>query len=278
MKNYFKRLFSNRFFLTGFIMFSLVFSIMIISFFWTPYQYDATDNASKLISSFGTDSSGHFHLFGTDNQGRDIFSRVMTASRISILIGFCVMAGGAICGFILGALSGYFGGKTDAFIMKIINVKMSFPGILMALLLIAVFGNGFGVTLIALIIMAIPRFTRIIRAGFIKNKNALFVISARAKGASHLRIIFRHILPTIISDIAVTCTLSFGLAILSESGLSYLGLGVNPLIPSFGNMLKDGQNVLFQSPNEILITALFLITLVLGLNLMGDGISKENQK
>lgn len=278
MKNYIKRLFRNKFFLTGFVMFSIIFLMMIVSFFWTPYDFDQQNIPDKLLPVFARDSNNCFHLFGTDRLGRDIFSRIMAASRISIFVGFFVMVLGMIIGFILGALSGYFGGKTDSVIMKIINVKMAFPGILMALMLIAIFGNGFGVTLTALVIMAIPRFTRIIRSGFIKNKNALFVISARAKGASHLRIIFCHILPNVVAEIAVTCTLSFGLAILSESGLSYLGLGVNPEIPSFGNMLKDGQNVIFQTPQEILVSALFLIILVLGLNLMGDGITKENQK
>ena len=155
---------------------------------------------------------------------------------------------------------------------------MAFPGILLALMLVAVSGGGFGTTILALTIMSIPRYTRITRAGYIKYKNSLFVLSARAKGASALRIMYLHILPNIISDLSVTCTLSFALAILSESGLSYLGLGVPIDLPSFGQMLSEGKVKLFQSAAAVLVPAFFLTVLVLGLNLMGDGIYEENRK
>lgn len=267
-----KKYLHNKIFLTGFCMFSFMFILMLLSFIWIPYDYNEL-NMSDKFSPFSFS-----HLLGTDFQGRDVFSRILIATRISFFIGFTVMTAGFITGIILGSVSGYFGGVADLIIMKIINTKMAFPGILLALMLVAVSGGGFGTTILALTIMSIPRYTRITRAGYIKYKNSLFVLSARAKGASALRIMYLHILPNIISDLSVTCTLSFALAILSESGLSYLGLGVPIDLPSFGQMLSEGKVKLFQSAAAVLVPAFFLTVLVLGLNLMGDGIYEENRK
>ncbi len=262
----------NKKLLTGIILTSIVLIIALLSFFWIPYDYDKMDMANKFAPmSFA-------HPFGTDNLGRDILSRILVATRVSFGMSFAVMIIGLIAGVLLGSVSGYFGGLTDRIIMKLIDTKMAFPGILLALMLVAVCGTSVFVTITALVILSIPRYTRIARAGFIKYKNSLFVLSARTKGASHLRIIFHHILPNITGDLWITATLTFSLSILSESGLSYLGLGIQPPLPSFGYMLKEGQRFMFQSASGIIIPAVFLIVLVLGLNLIGDGLQEENQK
>lgn len=267
-----KNLLKNKSFLIGFILTCFILLIILVGFFYIPYDYNEQDIQNKF-SSFSLS-----HLFGTDNLGQDILSRTMIACRISFFIGFVVMIFGLLIGILLGSISGYFGGLTDRIIMKLIDTKMAFPGILLALMLAAVLGKSLFTTIIALIIMSIPRFTRITRSGYIKYKNSLFVLSAKTKGASSFRIMYRHILPNLKTDLIITSTLSFALAILSESGLSYLGLGVQPPLPSFGSMLKDGQRFMFQSNLSIIIPAIFLIILVLGLNLMGDAISKVSKK
>lgn len=265
MKNYFR----NKSFVIGFslILFFLLF--MIAGLFFLPYDPNFPDTAAK----FAPLSSKH--LLGTDHLGRDILSRLLVGTRISFAVGFTVMVFGCFFGLILGSFSGYFGGWIDLIIQKIISLQMSFPGILLALMMIAVFGSDMKITLSALCLMSIPRFTRITRAGFLKYKNALFVKAARAKGAGNIRIMLNHILPNILPELLVTCSLSFALAVLSESGLSYLGLGIQPPAPSFGRMLNDAQRFIFSNPKGVIIPAIFLSALVTGFNLLSDGISES---
>ena len=267
-----KKYFLNKSFLVGFSLICFFFILMMIGFFALPCDPDFPDAMNKF-SSF---SSSHF--LGTDHLGRDIFSRILVGTRISFGIGFCVMFFGCLAGVILGSLSGYFEGTLDLIIQKLVTVQMAFPGILLALMLIAVFGTDLKVTIFALCLMSVPRFTRITRSSFLKFKNSVFVKSARARGVGHLRIMIFHILPNALPEILVTCSLSFALAILSESGLSYLGLGIQPPTPSFGRMLNDAQRFIFRFPEGVLVPAVFLTLLVLAFNLLGDGISEVNNR
>ncbi|WP_294427565.1 ABC transporter permease [uncultured Treponema sp.] len=261
-----KKYFANKSFLIGFCIIAFFLLLTFLGFFYLPYEADFTDTSNKF-ASFSTK-----HLLGTDHLGRDVFSRILVGIRISFGIGLTVMIFGCISGFLLGSISGYFGGITDTIIQKLVTVQMSFPGILLALMLIAVFGSNTKITLLALCIMSVPRFTRITRSSFMKHKNALFVKAARSRGASHLRIMLIHILPNILPEILVTCALSFALAILSESGLSYLGLGIRPPAPSFGRMLNDAQRFIFRNPVGVLVPAICLSSMVTAFNLLADGI------
>ncbi|MCR5724880.1 MAG: ABC transporter permease [Treponema sp.] len=263
-----KKYFQSKSFVIGFSIICFYVLFMLVGLFYLPYDPDFPDAAEKFAPiSFR-------HLLGTDHLGRDVFSRILVGTRISFAIGFSVMVSGCTIGLLLGAASGYFGGWLDVLIQKLISVQMSFPGILLALMLIAVFGTDMWITVSALCFMSVPRFTRISRASFMKHKNSLFVKSAQARGAGHLRIMLFHILPNIVPELLVTCSLSFALAILSESGLSYLGLGIQPPTPSFGRMLNDAQRFIFRNPIGVLIPAFFLTALVTAFNLLGDGISE----
>ncbi|MGI5058755.1 ABC transporter permease [Treponema pectinovorum] len=266
-----KKIWENKTFFVGFCMFSFIILIMVLGLIHLPYDYEATDSSLKLKGL------SIVHLFGTDNLGRDVLSRILVGIRISVLIGFIVMIFGFVTGLILGSIAGWFGGFIDAFIMKLISVQMAFPGILLALMLAAVFEPSIKITVFALCIMSVPRFTRITRAGYIKLKNSIFVQAAIVRGAGNFRIMYIHILPNILSELLVTATFSFSMAILSESGLSYLGLGVRPPYPSFGRMLNDAQHYIFTNPLGVLIPLLFLAILVFSLNLMGDGIAEVNR-
>ncbi len=252
-------------------MFSFVILVMLAGMIHLPYDPNAADAASKFSPPCLA------HLLGTDNLGRDVLSRIMVGIRISVFIGLIVMFSGMFCGIILGSISGYFGGIFDTIIMKLVSTQMAFPGILLALMLVAVFKPELKITILALCIMSVPQFTRITRSGYIKYKNSLFVQSARARGAGVSRIMYIHILPNILGDLLITATLNFSMAILNESGLSYLGLGVRPPLPSFGRMLNDGQHFIFLNPLGIIIPLVFLIILIFGINLMGDGISRVNE-
>ena len=253
-------------------MVSVMVSIMVVGFFYLPCDIYEMDTMNKL-APIGT--QGHF--LGTDNLGRDILSRIMYGSRISFLIGILVVVFGFITGTCVGAISGYFGGRVDEIIMKLIDTQMAFPGVLLALMLIAVFGNNLSNIVLALGIMSIPRFARITRSGFMKYREAEFVRASRVRGASDIRIMVLHILPNVIPDLIVTCSLGFASAVMSEAGLSYLGLGIQPPNPSFGKMLSEAQTYILQQPSYVMVAAIAITLLVMGFNLMGDGIQKVLQ-
>lgn len=271
MKKTVKKLFCNPNFVIGLILVMMILILMVVGFFYLPYDVYEMDVLNKL------QTPSKEHLLGTDHLGRDILSRIMHGARISVLIGILVVCFGLVMGTMIGSVAGYFGGKIDEVISKLIDIQMAFPGVLLALMMIAVFGNTLGNIIIALGIMSIPRFARITRSGFMKYRDAEFVKASRVRGAGDFYIMFRHILPNVIPDLVVTCTLGFAGAVMSEAGLSYLGLGIQPPTPSFGKMLSEAQNSILQAPWYMLIPAFAITFLVMGFNLMGDGISKALQ-
>lgn len=254
--------------IAGLLIISLLFLVMLISFFYTPYDVNNMDISNKFLKP------SFLHLLGTDNFGRDILSRVMAGTRVTFLIGTIVVAIGAVIGTIIGAVAGYLGGWVDEIFMRIIDALMAFPSIVLALLIITVFGTGKMNTIIALGITFIPSYARIARGGVMQYREAEFVNSAKAFGASNFRIIFVHILPNISQSLIVASSIGFANAVLSEAGLSYLGLGVQPPDPSWGRMIKEAQNYLFKAPWYAMSPGIAITLAVLGFNLLGDGIGK----
>lgn len=271
-KKSWRKLWKNRNFVIGFCMVAVVLILMAVGFFYLPYDVDAIEVSNKLQPAGGT------HLLGTDHLGRDILSRMMYGARISFLIGALVVLFGLVTGTLIGALAGYFGGKTDEIISKLIDTQMAFPGVLLALMMVAVFGNELKNIVLALGIMSIPRFARISRSGFMKYRDAEFVRASRVRGAGDFYIMLWHILPNIAPDMIVTCSLGFASAVMSEAGLSYLGLGIQPPAPSFGKMLSEAQNYILQASWYVMIPTIAITLLVMGFNLIGDGISREIQR
>lgn len=256
----------------GSLLTGLLFLMMIVSLFWTPYE------ANEMDTSIALESPSWAHPFGTDNFGRDIFSRILEGSKTAFFVGFTSIIIALTFGFIIGAISGYFGGMIDEVLMRIIDAILSIPGILFAIMLVTVFSTGLQNTILALGVMGIPTFARVIRSGFIQVKEYEFVKSSKAKGAGPLRIIFKHILPNISSQIIVASTLFFSAAVLAESGLSYLGLGIQPPDASWGRMLSEAQIYMTVAPWYIGITGMFITLLVLGFNLLGDGLRDISDK
>lgn len=253
----------------GFTIITLLLIIACVSLFYTPYDPDAMDIVNKL------QAPSLLHLLGTDQFGRDILSRMMVGTQMVFIIGFATVIISLLVGGALGILAGYYGGWVDTCIMKFIEAKMAFPGTLLALMLISIFTPTLGVLITALSIMNIPRFTRVIRSGYLQYKHAEFIDAARALGLTDMRIILVHILPNVSSNILVTATLSFSTAILAEAGLSYLGLGLQPPLSSWGIMLGEAQTYMLQSPLLAIIPGVMLTLVVIAFNLISDGLGKQ---
>lgn len=266
-----KKCLRNKNFILGSCMVGLMVLIMVVGFFYMPYDPDVMDTEHELQFFSAA------HPLGTDQFGRDILSRIMEGTRVSFLVGALTVVFGLLVGGAVGAVAGYYGGKIDEVIMKLIDTQMAFPGVLLALMLIAVFGNSLQNLIFALGIMSIPRFARITRSGFIKYRDAEFIKAARSRGARDGRIVFLHILPNIVPELIVTSSLGFAGAVMSEAGLSYLGLGIQPPTPSFGKMLSEAQAEILQAGWYVLVPAAAITLLVMGFNLIGDALQEVTQ-
>ncbi|MNH71302.1 Glutathione transport system permease protein GsiD [compost metagenome] len=250
----------------GVVLVSILLIIMIIGLFYVPYGVNDMNITDRLKAP------GSAHLLGTDNFGRDILSRVMEGARTAFAVGLVAVSIGVLGGFIIGSLAGYVGRWVDEVLMRAVDALMAFPGILLALILVAIYKPSLFQTMIAIGVLSIPSFARIIRSGFLQFKEAEFVKAAKGLGASHTRLIVTHIVPNILSSIIVAASLSFSTAILIEAALSYLGLGVQPPEPSWGRMLNESQSYISKAPWYTLAPGIFITLTVLGFNLLGDGI------
>ncbi len=262
------RILKNGIAIMGLVIILLYIIMIIVSSFWLPFDPSEMDVKHVLESpSFGT---GHF--FGTDEFGRDVLSRIMKGSSVSLIISISATALGAVFGIMMGIWAGFLGGRWDNFIMRIADIMFSFPSLLMAIFVMAVLGENTYNVIIAIGIIYIPQFARISRGAILSLKSNEFIRAARSNGAGNIYILFRHLLPNSMPPIIVQVSLSLSVAILLESSLSFLGLGVQPPEPSWGNMLSSARKVMMIAPWTAIYPGLAIITLVLGFNLLGDGL------
>lgn len=266
LKTIYKKLKKNKAAMVGgfFILFFIV--IAIIGPFFTPFE----PNAPNVMNKLQPPSADHW--FGTDHQGRDIFSRIIHGMSLTLFVGFASVFLGSTVGVLIGLLSGYYGGRIDSIIMRIMDVLLAFPGILLALAIVSVLGGSLTNVIIAVAIFSIPVFARIVRASTMEIKKVEYIDAIKALGASDFTIITKHILPNIMSPIIVQATLNIATAILSASGLSFLGMGAQPPTPEWGAMLSDGRNYMYDAPHVGLFPGLAIIIVVLAFNVMGDGL------
>ena len=235
---------------------------------WTPCDPTAIVGSEKFLGP------SLRHLFGTDNFGRDIFSRVMVGVGTTFFISLCTVCIGGVVGTLIGAFTGYFGGVVDEVLMRINDALTAFPNILLALVFIAMLGFGKYNVILALGVAFIPSFARVVRAEFARQRAMSYVKSARLMGASHLRIMFRHILPNTRGVVLPALVIGFNNAVLAEASMSYLGIGVAPPDVSLGYMLSESQNYMIKAPWYVLCTGLVIVLLILGVSMMGEGLRK----
>lgn len=253
-------------FILGITLLTLTIIPAVIGLVWTPYDPE------KMNASLKLSQASFSHIMGCDNFGRDIFSRIMEGSSITLLIAAGTVMIGTVVGTIEGALTGYYGGVVDEIVMRINDVALAFPSILLAMVMVALLGSGKYQVLLALGIAFIPSYARIVRAEYIRIKNLDYVRSARLAGASDMRIIFVHILPNVKTVLLSSIMIGFNNAVLAEAGLSFLGIGVQPPDASLGSMLADAQSFLFTRPSMAMFPGCVIVMMILGFSLLSKEI------
>ena len=231
-----------------------------------PYDPSAQELALRL------EGPGRLHWLGLDELGRDILARVMSGARISLFVGLVVVSVSASIGAVMGSLAGYYGGIVDEAIGRVIDILLAFPGLLLAIALVAVLGPSLTNVVLALSLIGWVGYARVVRAQVLQAREFEYVAAARAIGAATPRILIRHVLPAALPALTVQATLGIGGAILSEAALSFLGLGVQPPTPSWGAMLNYGRVHVLDAPHLTVFPGLAIALVVLGLNLLGDSL------
>lgn len=260
-----RRLLRNRLAVTGFTLLAVV---LVGAFFAGPLsRHDPL--AMTVTDRLQPPSTGHW--MGTDNYGRDLFSRVLYGARLSLVVGLAVMVFTTVFGVAFGMLAGYYS-RWDGVTMRVMDAMMAFPAILFAVAIMAALGPNTLNVVIALGVVYLPRTVRIVRASVLSIKKTEYVEAVRAQGASDWRILFRHVLPNALSPLVVQATFNFAYAVLAEASLSFIGAGTPPPTPSWGNILSEGRIYMQDAPWIMLFPGLAIAMTVLGLNLAGDGL------
>ncbi len=256
----------NKTFRAGMVITLFMLVVILVGIFWTPYDPNAMDGTARLAAP------SLAHPLGADNLGRDILSRVVEGAGATFLIAAATVAIGLVVGLLLGGLTGYYGGWLDEVLMRVCDAITAFPSILLCLVLIAIFGSGKYNIILALGILFVPSFSRIVRAEVAKQKALDYVRSAKLMGVGDIRILFVHIMPNIVPVLLSAVAIGFNNAVLAEASMSYLGVGVQPPDPSLGRMLSEAQTYLLSAPWYALSVGGAIILLILGFGLLSEGL------
>lgn len=263
-----KRLFKSYQFIIGF---AIVLAFVLVALFapvLATHDPLEINMRARFVPPFETSE----HLLGTDNLGRDTFSRLVFGARISLTIGFVATVTGGLLGVLIGLLSGYYGGIVDTIIMRVTDVFLAFPGMLLALVIVAILGASTTSVIIAVSVFAVPGFARIVRGSVLATKKLEYVDAIKTLGASDKRVIFLHILPNVTTPIIIQATLYVASAIVTAAALSFLGMGTQAPYPEWGSMLNTGREFMNRAPYMIALPGFMILLVVIGINLMGDGL------
>ena len=261
-----RRLMRNPMAMIGLFIVSLFIFVALTANWISPHDYDL---ANFAMARKGPSAE---HLLGNDELGRDMLSRLFHGARISLMIGIMSVAIGVTFGSFLGIISGYFGGPTDLIVMRLIDIMLAFPSILLAIMMVAFLGPSLQNAMIAIGVLSIPTYARLVRSSTLSYKQEVFIEASRALGSSHFMIIMRHILPNVLAPIVVQSTLQVAAAIQAAAALGFLGLGAPPDVPEWGNMLQKGRTYIFSAPHIVVFPGLATMFVVLGFSLLGDGL------
>lgn len=267
-----QRVLRNRTAVSGLI---IVLGVIVVALFApviAPYGYDQEDLASRLLPPSWSTQGSLEHPLGTDSLGRDILSRMLYGARVSLAVAGTGVVLAALLGVVLGLLAGYYGGKLDALIMRVADAQLSFPYLLLAIAVMALLRPNLGNLILVLVLRSWVVYARLVRASAMSLKHREFVQAARALGAADPRIIFRHIAPNVVASVLIISSFQLAELIILESSLSFLGLGVQPPIPSWGSMLSDGREYMTTAWWLATLPGLAIVLTVLGINLLGDAL------
>lgn len=279
-QEFWRRFRKNKLAVAGLIIVALYIFMAVFADLFYPYNFITQNQISNAFTKplaaaeidYQDALSQHRYLLGADNFGRDILGRIIHGARVSMIIGFTTIAFACVVGSALGAIAGYYGGRTETIIMRGTDILLAIPNILFALAIVAALGPSFQNLLLAIGITSIPAFVRLMRASVLTVKNQEFIEAARALGARDFRIIVMHIMPNCMAPIIVQATLGIAQSILSATSLSFLGLGIQPPSPEWGNMLSDARSYISYAPHTLLFPGLAIMTVILAYNLIGDGL------
>ena len=250
----------------GAVLVGLVLATALVSFVWTPYDPLRVDSAARLQGPGGD------HLLGTDKFGRDTVSQLMLGARTTLFVGFVAVGLAAVVGVPLGLFAAMTGGRAGAVVMRANDLLLAFPALLLAIMFGAVFGASTLTAMVAIGIATVPAFARIARSGALQVLSTEYVLAARAAGRTRLGIAVHHVLPNISGILIVQASVAFAIAVLAEAALSFLGFGTRPPTPSWGRMLQESQEFLYQTQRLALVPGAAIAVAVLGFNLLGDGL------
>ncbi|ASB87647.1 ABC transporter permease [Bacillus sonorensis] len=266
LSEHMQQFFQHKLAAAGSILVALFILLAIFAPLIAPYGL----NDQSLSERLAPPSAEHF--FGTDDFGRDIFSRVIYGARLSLWVGFFSCLGSAVAGTILGLIAGFYGKWADGLISRMFDIMLAFPSILLAIAIVAILGPSLENALIAIAIINIPTFGRLVRSKVLSIRQEEYILSARAVGMSNFRMMFKHILPNSMAPVIVQATLNIGTAIIEAAALGFLGLGAQAPNPEWGKMLADARPYLAQAPWTLFFPGISIMLAVLGFNLMGDGL------
>ncbi|MBV9496883.1 MAG: ABC transporter permease [Acidobacteria bacterium] len=261
-----RKVLKNFAFMIGLVLTVALLLMAVAAPLLAPYDPAEQDLAHRL------DGPSKQHLLGLDELGRDVLSRIIWGARVSLRVGFSVVVIAALIGATLGAIAGYFGGAWDTIVMRITDILLSFPGILLAIAMVAVLGPSVNNVILALVVVAWVGYARLVRGQVLKVREMEYVTAAKALGARSPRVIALHVLPNVINPVIVMATLGLAGTILAEASLSFLGLGVQPPTPSWGSMLTYGRQYLGRANHLAIYPGIAIMLAVMGLNFLGDGL------